>query len=436
MPITAHALREQLNSNSSNNLALQRILMRDPAATIAVYQRVEQVRPGTAKGIADPAHALSMIGHHGFEEILRTLPQNSRQDTGERRPHVGHAYSQAAHAAWFARALAKALGLENPEEIAAAALLQHPAILVLWLKDGESAARATNVTRCGVSFDVAFSAELGESLQQANRRLAEAWNLPRLAYEAMGDWNPFNQAAQTVALADMLTQTAFAGWPHDSSTLNAEILEEFLGQPQSAVSAWWRQGAAEAARDMAGHDYPLPAFELLLIPDGEQEVEVPPLHGLTQAATHGPAKPSKKDLQKLVGGLMRRVQKEIGLTRAVFGMPDADHTEMKARLALGGNKQDPMRRFTVNLKQRNLFSALLSKQQSVWLNPGNRAKYTPLLKGLPLDGGSTQGFFAMSIFIQGKPLGLLYADGGTLNEQHYRHFRKLCSEAAETLAAS
>jgi len=436
MPTTLHALQEELASNNSNNLALQRILMRDPAATIALYERVEQMRPGTARGIADPAHALSMIGQQAFADMLVSLWKASRQDPGPTGPHIGYAYSQAAHTAWFARSLAKAQRLGKTGEIASAALLQHPAILLLWLKDSESAARATNAVRCGVPFDVAFSAELGESLQQANLRLAQSWNLPQLACESMGNWNPFNRAAQTVALADMLTQTAFAGWPPESFKLNAEILEEFLGQSHDAVSAWWRQGAAEAAREMGRHDYPLPAFELLLIPGGEQEPEVPPLPAQAQPAAETSAQASKKALQQLLSSLMHRVQKETGATRAVFGMLNPERTEIRARLALGGNKQDPMRHFTVKLRQRNLFSALLSKQQSVWLNPGNRAKYTPLLKGLPLDGGSTQGFFAMSIFIQGKPLGLLYADGGTLNEQHYKHFRKLCSEAAQTLAVN
>jgi len=436
MPTTLHALKEQLASNNSNNLALQRILMRDPAATIALYDLVEQVRPGTAKDIADPAHALSLIGQQAFADMLGTLPTADRHDSGHSRPHIRSAYSQAAHTAWFARSLAKAQRLDKSEEIASAALLQHPAILLFWLQDNKSAARATNAVRCGVPFDVAFSAELGESLQQANRRLAEAWNLPQLACESMGNWNPFNRAAQTVALADMLTQTAFAGWPPESLKLNAEILEEFLGQSHDAVSAWWRQGAAEAAREMTKHDYPLPAFELLLIPGGEQEPEVPPLPAQGQQAAETSAKTPRKALQEFVSSLMRRVQKEVGITRAVFGMPNRERTEIKARLALGGNQQDPMRQFTINLRQRNLFSALLNKQQSVWLHPGNRSKYTALLKGLPLDGGSTQGFFAMSIFIQGKPLGLLYADGGTLDEKHYRHFRKLCSDAAQTLAVN
>jgi len=432
MPATAHDLEQQLSSNHSNNQALQRILMRDPAAVIALYQRVEQSRPGASQSITDPAHALSLLGHGPFKELLWNLPRADHQLL-DGTPQAGFAYSQAAHAAWFARALGQAIGLANTEELAVAALLQQPAVLALWSTDHESARRATNAMRSGVPFETAFSAELGESLKQANTRLADTWHLPRLAREAMSDWDPFSRTAQTVALADMLAQTSFAGWEPDGVNLHLEVLEEYLGQTHHAVAAWWHQRAVEAARELAQPGYPLAAFELLLIPGGEEEVEIPTLPTWDGKITKTSAQSPKRGLQETLGKLMRSTQKEAGIKRAVFGMLNKDRTEVKARLALGGNKQDPMRRFCVNLRQRNLFSLLLGKQQSVWLNPGNREKYTPLLKELPLDGGSTKGFFAMSIFVQDKALGLLYADGGELNEQNYKRFRKLCAEVARTL---
>jgi len=430
MPATAQALHQQLASDHSNNQVLQRILMRDPAATIALYRRIEKSRPGASDIITGPAHALSMLGFQAFTDLLNDLPQ-STGPTENNLLQAGFAYSQAAHAGWFARQLGAAIALGNLEEIAVAALLQNPAILALWQVDSESAARATNAVRDGVSFENAFSAELGEPLAQANRRLAQAWHFPSLASEVMGNWDPLKKRPQLVAFANMLAQTTFAAWNQESLDLQTEMLHEFLGMPHDIVQARWRQSAAEAAREFNIPGYPLPAFDLVRLPGGEEEVEIPPLP--KRQATDGKAQP--KGLQQLIAELMRQAQKETGSKRAVFGMLNTDRSELQARLALGGNKQDPMRCFKVGMTGRNLFSVLMQKQQSVWLNTGNRAKYTPLLKPLPLDAASTGGFFAMSVFAQDKPLGLLYVDGGRLDAEGYKRFRRLCADFGHTLAS-
>ena len=47
-------------------------------------------------------------------------------------------------------------------------------------------------------------------------------------------------------------------------------------------------------------------------------------------------------------------------------------------------------------------------------------------------------FFAMSVFLNGKPIGLFYADskhdGAALDEQSYLEFKQLCLRAAQGLA--
>ena len=42
----------------------------------------------------------------------------------------------------------------------------------------------------------------------------------------------------------------------------------------------------------------------------------------------------------------------------------------------------------------------------------------------------------MSLFVGDKPLGLMYGDGETLNQEGYRQFRELCQEASALTAGS
>lgn len=478
MPImqsTARDLHDRLSQVSTNNLELQRILMRDPAATIALYRRLEKSRPGTAIDIAAPAHALSLVGYDAFTEMLDTLPQIEPPAPEKRQTSVVGAYSQAAHAAWYARDLCSAVSIGGAEETALAALLQNPALIALWHKDPTSATRATNVVLDGVPFDMAFSAELGEPLSIANQRLAAAWHFPKLARDVMGDWDPFSRQAQVVRLADLMSQVSEAGWPRADTELQAEILEEFLGISHQAAQNWWRQSACEAARNLNDTGYPLPAFQLALIsteeepepdpePEPKPEQQAPPNKGPEpqqvaptqdlppetaeqsppdrEAIDQQPDQPVVKqatgqtpptDLHGILSDIMRRMQLEAGTTRVVFAMLNRERTELRTRLALGCDRQAPIRVMRLDPRQRHLFGLLVGKQQSIWINPDNRLKYAPYLKQIPQDQASGAGFFAMSLFVRSKPLGLLYGDGGQLSKPGYQRFRQLCSEVVQLL---
>jgi len=433
MPATARALGRLLGHSHSNNQQLQQVLLHDPAATIALFRLIENIRPGAGANITDPAHALSLIGHGRFAQMLADLPvcDGARLDSPN-SPRPG--YSQAAHAACYARAIGERTATGGLDEIATAALLQNPAVLALWHRDAESATRANNAVRDGVPFDQAFSAELGEPLSRANQRLASAWHFPRLASDCMGNWDPLNRRAQSVMLGDVLAQASSAGWEEQSTLLNAEILEDILGIDSDAALAWWRQTAAAAARQLHALGYPTAAYQLVMLPGGEEPVEVPELGKKT--ATSPPTPPAAAaptDLQGAIAAVMRRMLGEAGVQRLVFAILNPDRTELRARLALGGDKQARIRRFRLATRQRNLFSLLLGKQQSIWINPDNRSKYAPYLKGLPLDQGAAGGFYAMSIFVRDKPVGLLYADGASLSQGGYRRFRQLCHETSQVL---
>lgn len=428
MPATAAALRRQLGGRSTDNHHLEQTLLLDPAATIALYRLVGRRFPNAADNIAGPAHAISMIGHEAFTKLVNDLPLVADKKVA-RILSPAFAYCQAAHAGWYAKCLSAEIQLGKPDAVQVAALLQNPAILGLWQRDFEAAARASNAMRDGVPQDVAFTAELGEPLHQANQRLAEAWHFPQLTIECMGDWDPFNRQPQTVMLADMLAQTSSGGWRTEEVTLQSEILEDFLNRQADDATSWWHQAAAESARAMQGLGYPLPAAELVQIP-GEEEIEVP---DFSSRRRHKEAAPSSPTLNELVAHQMKRIRNEAGVQRVVFAMLNKDRSLLQARMALGGNKDAAIRQFKLGMNKKHLFSLMLNKSQSLWLRADNKKKYQPYLSAIPLDDIATAGFFAISLFIRGKPLGLLYADGGSLDETAYRRFRKLSQEISQTL---
>jgi len=433
---TARELRRLLDLPATRLHQLQDVLLSDPAAAIAVFKELGQARPEARKTVADAGHAITLIGLDTFRRLLDSLPEiepRKNAHTGMRGAET--AYSQAAHAAFYANALAEHKGPARTHEVPTAALLQNPAILALWSIDPESALRASNATRDGVPTNVAFGAELGEPLEEANQRLAAAWALPSLAEDAMGDWDDFNPRPLMVKLADGLAQTTAANWQHEDKETYTALLSEFLDLSQDEATSWLHRQASGAARSLNSFDYPLPGFELIFMPGGhdvhdEEEDHRLPIFG----ARRPPPKPTPaSDLHSTMTDVMRRIREQTGSTRVIFMMLNQDRSRLRTRLALGGRPEDGLRRLDLDLGRKNLFTALMGKPQSVWLNQDNTKNYEAYLPPALRHLLATQGFYIMSLFVRGKPLGLLYGDGDSLSEQGYRQFRDLCLEAGTAL---
>jgi hypothetical protein len=85
-----------------------------------------------------------------------------------------------------------------------------------------------------------------------------------------------------------------------------------------------------------------------------------------------------------------------------------------------------------------LFNRLMEKMQGVWLNEKNRQALDPMIPEKVWELIGHGEFFAMSVFVNGKPVGLFYADrkrgACELNEQGYLEFKQLCLVAAKGLA--
>ena len=430
MPHTARQVRALLASPRSTNAQLEAVLLCDPAATLALYRATERLRRGAVDELTGPAHALSLIGREAFRQAFEKLPEMRARPL----QHIlspAFAYSQAAHAGWYAEHIGRLMGFGHPVEMRVAALLQHPAVLALWTTDFEAAARATNAMRDGVGFSTAFTAERRRPLKEVNRLLAIEWSLPRLAREVAGDWDPASRLPQSVSLAVRLALVAAAGWPETESRLHAEVLAGLLPHHHRDAEAWWHRQAVAAARALHPYGYPLPARELLLLPGGEEEVELPPLRKRRAA----PAAPSRPGLAEVLAEGLRRVQQTTGLGRVLLVMPDRDRRQLRTRLALGLEADHPLRRLVLPARRKHLFALLLAKPGAVWIRADNRDRYAPYLETLPLDETAEKGFYAMSLHLQGRPLGVLYGDHGSLGASGFETFQAAGRDLIASLEA-
>jgi len=424
MSFTARRVRVLTHSQKSTHADIESVVLNDPGATLAIYRALERRRPGASDEASGPAHAISMVGMDAFRSIFRNVPVIDGRKVMEHILSPGFAYGQAAHAGWYARRIAETLGFGQAIEMQVAALLQHPSVLTLWHQDFESAARASNATRDGVTFETAFRAELGLPVDAADQVYIEAWKLPQLAREAAGEDPEMSRQARCVAVATRMARVAYAGWPDEAVAATIAELAELLPERVRDPGNWWKCETVAAAHNLQFWDYPLPARELAL--ESDVVVELRPASPQAHAESgHG--------LQQLLGGALKRLAHSAGTRRVIFAKLSRDRSRLRTRLALGGTPDDALRQLDLSMSEKHLFSLLLTRAQAVHVAPDNHQRYAPYLESVPLDKQALAGFYATSLFVDGRPVGILYADGGHPDDQGYSAFRQAAAGVTQLL---
>jgi HD-like signal output (HDOD) protein len=124
----------------------------------------------------------------------------------------------------------------------------------------------------------------------------------------------------------------------------------------------------------------------------------------------------------------RLLRGELGLQRIMFVMLTQDRKQASVVHLIGADTHSGLRRFSLKISGKNLFTILLSKQQGFWLKPANREKFLPLVPEHVVESIDKEGFFCMSLFVDEKPVGFIYADGkSAMNEENYTQFKQLCA---------
>lgn len=153
-----------------------------------------------------------------------------------------------------------------------------------------------------------------------------------------------------------------------------------------------------------------------------------------------PPKPIKKAQAPMpweagLSKYMRKMRNDIGLKRAMFAMIDDNYKHARVCELKGASADSGLHNFIVNIEEKNLFNILLSKQQGFWLKPSNREKFLPMIPHDQIDSIDQNGFFCMSMFVRGKAVGFIYADGKyMLNDDSYADFKQLCAELCLNLS--
>lgn len=454
-----------------------KVILHDPMLTVRVLKLANRPRSSHFESeITTVENAVVVIGITPlFQQLSRlSIIEDLLQGEPRSLDAVLHAFSAAFHAAYLARDWAILRKDIQSEEVYVAGLLHDFARLVMGCMAPEEMRQVRRLQRKeGIGDVEAETRVFGFPLSSLQEVLAKDWRLPDLTLSLMDPKNAERPRTRQVLIAMDVVRRGRRGWYDEKFEADYEALAELLCISPDEAAAVVHVDCAVAARGWRRYGVPPLAAWLPLEPgewpeEAEEEEpgekaramepskngassstargERPARHhgvphpellqrSMSEIAAHSDGTLNLHDMLSLV---MQGMREGIGLDRVVFALMAPDRKWVRAKYVVGAAADSPLRHFAFSMESPNLFARLMEKVQGIWVNEGNRAQLGGLLGSDLLAMTEGQDFFAMSVYVHDKPVGLFYADrmdsDEPLDEKSYREFKGLALLGARGLA--
>jgi HDOD domain len=481
LPIFEHSARafRKVSLEGGNTFeAYGDIILKDPGLAL---HTLNELRAGSNKPlrteISSMAQATMMLGVDRAKRLTMGHPQLEHSLSGYAKQGYIRTACRAFHAAFQAWDWAHIKNDHAPDEVLLATLLHDVAEMALWVAAPEQMHQFRQLMlKDGLPTDEAQYVAFGESLEHFSREIAARWHLPGLVNDALRPENANLPRVRGVMLAVQLARSTERGWYWEKAERVLPQIADYLDASLDKIVPHLHKNAVRAAHEAPFFKARYAATLLPMLPGGEQlsiDEEFPEaspepqtteqaIRGNGENDTPGESGPSaqicllpqanifkqtlldlhqglgKMELNELMRKTVHGMHDGIGLNRAVFCMLTPKGDKLTSRYMLGSDNDPIFSRFEIALNQPHLFTRLMEKQVSLWINDDNRKKFWPLMPDETKVLIKTNSFFAMSIHVNNEPIGLFYADRRSLDckldEPAYKQFRQICQFAAKGLA--
>ncbi len=443
----------RLKKNEDNVTArdISGVILRDPMLTLKVLRYLQEYRNNSqASEITTVGHAVMMLGITPFFRQFRDM--KVVEEVLADRQHALEGFmgvvDRARHAALYAREWAALRHDMESDEVIVAALLHDVVEMLLWCLAPECATRISGKMRRDRTLRSAAAQEsvLGCRLIDLQMALVEKWRLPALLQSLMDDDHGNLPRARAVALAVALARHSANGWDDAALPDDYAAIGEFLALSRYEVMEKIRRIALKAVRELDWHGALQPVAWLPPLPaawaDADRDVNgeraaarLGVLERVTERLTVRAAR--SLDFLEMLALVFHGMHSGVGLDRVLFLQINDGQSKATARYVGGSADAWELRKYQIDLVCPHVFSRPMDQGRGVWYGAVARDE---LPSFLPEEVGRVIGeneFFAMTIPINGNPIGLIYADGGRnrpgLDADGCAKFQRLCLLFAESL---
>lgn len=369
-------------------------------------------------------------------------------------PHVQsqlvRLYGRATYTAMMAEDWAHRRHDIEPDEVALAALLNSLGGLVLWAAMPDKMERLTELKDIqGALPHEAEYVVLDFGIEHFGHELARQWQMPQLVIEGMEAGRAQESRSLGVILAVQVCRAAAYGWRGPEAIENVRLAADYLGMdPESFAEAV--NEVTEDFNAIVDHYglLPMPPLDIERLEESAEESAkvvckdafcLAPRSDVVVAIVQRLAKPDAlfSSAEALLAELATTMHDGLGLNRVVFAVPSGDGSALTAHTVVGADYEPAFNRFRVPLREGQLFTLLMQKPAAFWLNDANREGAWPRVPRPVRELIGVESFYAVSIFVHGKPYALAYADrrleSCRLDKRSFESFKRLIVLATKVL---
>ena len=472
MPAFARTIKDIsgiASDQESSAAELSRVVLQDAAMTarlLRVANSPMYCLSQSGRSVSTVSRAVVLLGFDTVRSLCLSIAIIDALSNSSQKSRVAEHMARSFHAAVQARAFAVKRRDPSPEEVFIATLLCNIGDLAFWSLKSDAAPKLDEaLQRPDCDRARTERAVLGFELNELSLGLARKWQLGKLLENTLENKGDKDPRVGSVRMAQELAQKAEKGW--DSPEVKRFIgrVAETLYMPLQDVTKLVHENASEAAKTAqyfgvgaAGDRIPLPDAQRKSAEhragaearqEGRQEAAKPqfalpdPMLQLTILRELSGMLDGQHDINLLLEMVLEGISRGIGMDRALFAMLNPERTRLRARYALGWDKDDMREKFLFDISplKANIFSHALDVRQPLWVGgPDADPRLAKLMTADVYELTGKAQFFVMSVEINGRSIGLFYADRKsserTLDDDSFMAFRHFCQQANLALAQS
>lgn len=436
LPNTLQALKAALEKPSFSYHQLDNILQFDPACMINLLAYAnKEINNDFDKEISQVEHAAMFLGMDRLEQFIdkiTSLYSVSNRKIADKLSRLQH---RGVHAAFQAKNFAHLINDSSVAEIYTSALVTPISELICWHLEPIKAQKVElSVYIKQINYEQAQRDVFGFSYHELAEALTHHWKIPHLFLERqeMHELDDASKAIKCMYLAEKCSIIAEQGWYYDDMYEHISLCAETLHYSEARIARETHAAAVDMAYN-AREFFPVQATPgyLALLPGKvpytpiikiEEKQETPAKKVKTAARKKMAAsKPqpvktpsvnlisSANDVPNLIKITMDVLLETTAFSRIGFMVLSKDKQQLQFR-SLRGHSNKKFTGTILEMQPSNLFSKLLIKPQTIFINQLNYKKFAPIITTAMQDMLNVQEFIAKSVHVNGKAIGIFYMD--------------------------
>jgi hypothetical protein len=482
---SAKLLTKQIKEGAS--LAdMGQTIERDPALCLHLFLAANRHNQNKEVEILSLSHVVTILGMQGVVNVVKQAPQMALHKSDAYQKGYLQSQADSSLAGHFAEYWCSKMHVGNPEKLKWATIISGAPQWIMWRVGYESMRSSQWLAQHDFHpVEKVENSVFGCQLDDICRVVGRYLKLPLLAQQVLErterpssqQWGKMlspkyldyfdndtslklqkSKPVTLIALVRYLSVQVNLGWMRRHCLRSQTILAHLSNQPLEQVIKQNHYLAVQHSRKNVSVQV-LPAAVSLLWPHQNeltrpwlrvpiscavqemkrQEVatkikEMPRyankdvLMGLIRQFNQQAA--SFKDVHEILLACNKAIHKGIGMRRTFVCILDKSGKVLRPLYCVGIKKDSPIRGLKIMLDSNRFFAKLLGRSSSLKVDLSNFTKAKNMLDANVLNALSNQNFMAMSLFANGKAIGIVYADATAredcISDKEYQAFQKIC----------